>query len=112
MRWPARIRRYATGLLTYRLVPGSGSLPGAAESQGRMWEVTVNATHGEMATAGWVTYDRRGRRGGRRCRYACYIDRAPARGGDLAYLGHARTPAAALKLIADMHAKWLHQLPL
>jgi hypothetical protein len=74
-----------------------------------MWEVTVNAAHGEMATAGWVTYDRRGRR---RCRYACYIDRAPARGGDLAYLDHARTPAAALKLIADTHAEWLHKLPL
>ena len=109
---PARIRRYVTGLLTYRLLPGSGSLPGSAEPQDRIWQVTVNATHGEMATAGWVTYDWRGRRGGRRCRYACYIDRTLARGGDLAYLDHARTPAAAMKLIADTHAGWLHQMPL
>ena len=91
--------------VTYRAGRARPGTPGAPGGWTRLWRVTVNARHGEMVTAGWIAYDRRGRR---RRRYAYYITGQVA--GDLAaYLDHARSPNAALQLVATAHAAWMHE---
>lgn len=85
------LKPYAIGQDTYYPVPGD-----PIGFRVRQWRVTAVGPDWERGTTGWLIYDRRGRRRGRRTRWACYL----ADGDDNTYLDHATSPAAGLAQVA------------